>query len=259
MTTYRHRAVEVSASSLRLAGRWCAALGAALAVLMLSTAPAMAAPSVNSEFSGTKIAAAGQLQSFPVTRVFDNAGTNPRFTSVSVSPTAYFDANSTVIGSTGQFAYFKVKTAAALNALDSPPPNPFTSTLDVTMTNDEGHTASGTISLQTRYARIEPPGPTLSKTTANAPAGLTVSAFASYFFENAGTNPQLTAATFSTMDYYVAAGVSGGILDIQVKTSEALNAMSPPPPNPFTVQVTLTMTNNEGETATGTVDYTTSY
>lgn len=228
--------------------------------------PTATAPSLSSNYSGTKIGAVGILQNWVVTAVFDNAGTNPRFTSVSVSPTEYFDADSTSLDSTGSTAYFQVKTAAQLNALDSPPDNPFTSTVDVTMTNDEGHTASGTISLQTSYARIEPvTGPTLSVTTQQAPPGTTTSALAGSFFDNAGTNPYFTEATFSTMEYYNAdqTGISSdyftGMLDVTAKTSAELNAMDPPPDNPFTVQVTLTMTNDEGETATGTVDYTTEY
>ena len=49
------------------------------------------------------------------------------------------------------------------------------------------------------------------------------------------------------------------MLDVRPRPSEELNALDPPPDNPFTVQVTLTMTNDEGETATGTVDYSTEY
>ena len=45
-------------------------------------------------------------------------------------------------------------TNAELNALDPRPDNPFTFTADVTMTNDEGQTASGTLTFETTYDRI---------------------------------------------------------------------------------------------------------
>ena len=260
MKTHPHRAVEPlsSLSSPHAARRLCAALAAALAVLALSTAPAGAAPSFIQK-EASRNAPPGHLASVYIGNVFTNAGTSPKFTNAVFSTLEYCVEAETGIGSGGTRLWYRVKSSDALNAMSPQPPNPFTVTAEVTMSNDEGETASGTMSFTTGYHRVEPPGPSLSKTTANAPAGLTVSAFASYFFENSGTNPQLTEAAFSTMDYYVAAGVSGGILDIQVKTSEELNALDPPPPNPFTVAVTLTMTNNEGETATGTVDYSTSY
>ena len=266
MTSKRHRVVELPSSSSRRAGRCrSAALVAALAVLMLSTAPAVAAPSFNSERAAPR-PVPGTLINAWIKKWFANRGTNPRYTDVSPSPTEYFNAASTRISASGQIAYYQVKTAAELNALDSPPPNPLTAQVTLTMTNDEGHTASGTISLQTTWAKAPPPpGPTLKVTTQQAPAGVTASAFASSFFDNAGTNAHFTDATFSTMDYYDAdqTGVSSayftGMLDVRAKTSDELNAMSPPPPNPFTVQVTVTMTNDEGETATGTVDYVTDY
>ena len=96
-------------------------------------------------------------------------------------------------------------------------------------------------------------------TTALAPAGTTVSAFASYFFENAGSGAVLTEAEFQMLQYYDAdrIGVSDGILDITVKSAAELEALPYPPPKPFEVQVTLTMTDSAGETATGTVTYTT--
>ena len=260
MKTHPHRAVEpfTSRSSPHAPRRRCAALAAALAVLVLSTAPAGAAPSFN-QGNASRNAPPGSLVSVWIGGVFNNAGTNPKFTGAVFSTTEYYVEGEAAIGSGGTRLWYRAKSSDALSAMSPQPPNPFTVTCEVTMTNDEGETASGTISFNTGYERVEPPGPSLSKTTANAPAGLTVSAFADYFFDDAGTNPRFTSATFSTMEYYVAAGVSGGILDIQVKTSDELNALDSPPDNPFTVAVTLTMTNNEGQTATGTVDYSTSY
>ena len=113
-----------------------------------------------------------------------------------------------------------------------------------------------------RRREATPEGPTLSTTTTNVPAGVTASAWPSYFFDNAGTNLRFTGLSFSTMDYYNAdiTGLSGeNFMQVTAKTSAELNAMSLPPPNPFTVQVTITVTNNEGQTATGTVDYVTNY
>ena len=268
MKTNQHRAVELPASPpSRRAGRCrCAALVAALAVLTLSTTAAVATPTFDTAtVSAETRAFPGIVTTLAPYHLFDNEGTNARFTLVTFSTLAYYDESSTGLlgtgNSHGQFLFVKAKTNAQLNAMDSPPPNnPFTVTANVTMTNDEGETASGTASFITPWTEAEPPpGPTLTTTTENLPAGTTASAFADGFFDNAGTNPRFTAASFSTLDYYDAdrSGVSGGFLDVTAKTSAELDAMSTPPSNPFTVQVTVTMTNNEGQTATGTVDYVT--
>ena len=258
MTTYGPRAVEAFSSlPSPCAGRraW-AALSAALAALMLSIAPAAAEPTARANSSQN--APPGHLSSIGATFHFDNYGTNPRITSASYSTTEYYNETSVV----GGRAFFRIKTNDQLNAMDEPPSNPFTVVASVTMTNDEGQTASTNINLVTHWHKRPPPqGPVLSRSTANAPAGLTVSAFVEYFFDNAGTGAYFTNAVFSTMDYYVEAntGVTDGFLEVRVKTSEELEAMSSPPPNPFTVEVTLTMTNNQGQTATGTVEYVTNY
>ena len=258
MTGNLHRAAEPFASLLssRAGRRRCAALAAALAVLILSSAAAGAQPTAKPNSS--QRATPGFLLSINPRSHFDNPGTNPRITSASYSNTAYYVETRVARG----LAFFRVKTAAQLNAMDEPPPNPFTVVASVTMTNDEGQSASNDINLITHWPKQPPPpGPVLSRSTANAPAGLTVSAFVEYFFDNPGRGAELTNASFSTLDYYVEAntGITDGFLELRVKTSEELEAMSSPPPNPFSVSVTLTMTNDAGQTATGTVDYVTQY
>ena len=262
MKTHPHRAVDLPASPPSRRAGQCrfAVLAGVLAALMLSTTTAVAAPT----FSPPKTEQGtppGIIKTLMPGDYFDNAGTNARFTSVTFSTTEYYDAQITGLNSRG-FIHVKVKTNAELNALASPPSNPFTVTAAVTMTNDESETASGTISLDTTWAKkVAPAGPTLSVTTVNSPPDVSASGYASYFFSNAGAGARLTDVSFSTMDYYNAdrTGLFGPYLDVTPKTSEELNAMDSPPPNPFTVDVTLTMTNNAGQTGTGTVRYTTSY
>lgn len=50
-------------------------------------------------------------------------------------------------------------TSAELSALSPQPPNPFEVTVDLTMENDEGQTASGTITFSTTWVRDDA-GPT---------------------------------------------------------------------------------------------------
>lgn len=62
----------------------------------------------------------------------------------------------------------RAKTSEELNALETPPPNPFRVTVDVTMTNDEEQEASGTITYQTTYDYTPPPPPTYTFRLVNA-------------------------------------------------------------------------------------------
>ena len=265
MKTHPHRAVDLPASPpSRRAGK-CrfAVLAGVLAALMLSTTTAVAAPTPNLAWAAKPSnVPLGTFVTFLPHYVFNNAGTNSRWSTATFSNPEYFD-DSTGIQSSAKSIWIKLKTTAELNALDPLPPEPMTSTVTVTMTNDEGQTATTTVNLQTLYwGRIEPPsGPTLSVTSQDAPPDVSASGYASYFFSNAGAGARLTDVSFSTMEYYNAdrTGLSGAYLFVTAKTSEELNAMDSPPPNPFTVQVTLTMTNNASQTATGTVDYVTSY
>ena len=211
----------------------------------------------------------GQLVATTVGDWFANAGTNPRFTSATFSTMDYYQAGNTRIHPSRPFRLFvQVKTGADLNALDPPPPNPFTVTANVAMTNDEGATATGTISFKTWYDRKATPTPPtpLQPDAQDAPPGTRVSAEVGDWFADAGTNPRFTSATFSTMDYYVEADTGIGSSDasrlwVKVKTDAELNALDPAPPNPFTVTANVTMTNDDYETGTvtGTVSFTTNY
>ena len=260
MKTHPHRAVErlSSPSSLHAARRRGAAVGAILAVLMLGTSAAVAAPTPKQSEPAPLGAGAAATQ--VAEAWFDNAGTNPIFTGVTFSTLEYYDAAVTGLTSGGRILV-RVKTAAQLNALASPPPNPFTVTAVTTMTNDEGATASGTLSFKTAWAKsvaVAPSGAiAITTTTAEAPPGVETSAFAEYFFKNAGAGAQFTAASFETMDCYDAdrTGVDFGFLFVTAKTADELDASGFS--SPCTVSVLLTVTNNQGQTGTGTVDFTT--
>ena len=163
----------------------------------------------------------------------------------------------------------EVKSAAQLNALAAPPDSPFTFTAEVTMTNDEGQTATGTVTYRTSYDRDEPtaeppsdppPQPTLTRTAISAPPGDRIELEAGEVFDNAGTNPKFTKATFSDTAYYEAgSGLDDGRLVVRVKSADDLKALASPPDSPFTITVTVAMTNDEGRTATGQLKLTTSY
>ena len=235
----------------------------ALPVAFGLTAPAAAEP-VFSE-PGTILASPDVLVRIAADWSFDNAGTNPRFTEAEFSTTEYYSVYE--ISSDESRIRVKAKTNADLNALPSPPPSPFTVTLDVTMTNDEGQTASGTITIETTYDRAsapsqpgEPEEPTFSDTQIRrAPSGVLVSASAERTFGNAGTNPRFTEAEFSTTEYFDVHRIHNGALYVPAKSSTDLNALSSPPPNPFRVTGDVAMTNDEGQTASGTIWYQTTY
>ena len=65
----------------------------------------------------------------------------------------YLVAADTRISPGKDFVFVTVKSNAELNAMASPPDNPFTFTAEVTMTNDAGQTATGTITYRTHYAK----------------------------------------------------------------------------------------------------------
>jgi len=232
-------------------------LAAALAVLMLSAAPAGATPTATSIFDSTRDMSAGETQYVPLSVMFTNTGTNPRLTSVGFTTTTCCYTASLI----GNTVYLNAKSNAELREVFPPPSNPFTATLTVVMKNDEGQSASGTMSLKTQWDSRPPAGwPTLSQSSALAPPDVEVSAFPSYFFNNAGTNPQFSNVQFSTLDYYAdSSGVESGILFVKAKSEEELNDLDSPPDSPFSVGVTLQMTNDEGRVGTGTVYYTTTY
>ena len=249
----------------RRCSAFAVALGLALAVLMLNDAPAVAQPTLS---PGTEVnAPPGTLVSFHAD-VFGNAGTNPRFTDAVFSTMEYYDPTHTGIRSHNTFSLFvQVKTAEELNALASPPPSSFTVTVDVTMTNDEGQTGTGTVTFRTGYVRVPTAGtppetssappvqPTVKPEAVTIPVGTLTSITAGEVFDNAGTNPRFTDAVFADSPYLTDGRVHNGLLFVEAKTAEQLNALSPPPPSPFTVAVDVTMTNDEDQTATGTLTY----
>ena len=198
-------------------------------------------------------------------QLFDNAGTNARVTGVEFSTLAYFGNGYVAHGQ----LWVAVKSAAELNAMALPPPSRFTVDATVTMENDEGQTASGTMTFQVSYKRAstgtpaqpgETEGPTFSVTEPVwAPPGKSVEVSASRIFDNAGRSVRFTDAVFSTTDYYSVHEFDHGQLKVQAKTAAELNALASPPPSTFEVTVEVTMTNNQGQTASGTLTYQTTY
>ena len=282
MTINRHRAVKPTSSSwstaegssTRTGPRRLAAFAAALAatVLMLSGTPAAAAPTFQTQSSHIS-APPDVLVSVSAEDNFDNAGTNPRFTDVAFTATAFYSDSGIVDG----VLQVRAMTAADLNALSSPPPNPFAVTATATMTNDEGETATGRFTFETYYAKQENtsstpvgPAPTPIHETRHGVPGALMSHQISHSFNNAGTNPVFTDVTFDKPEY-LDVPPSGDIVDVnaapdgdsrfwvRVKTSEHLRAVLSPPPSPFTVKATATMKNDEGHTGTVTVTFTTNY
>ena len=217
----------------------------------------------------------GTLISTTIDKVFLNAGTNPRFTDAVFSTMEYYDQDRTKIDNDRVFV--DVKTAEELNALPSAPPSPFTVTANLTMTNDEGETVTGTMSYVTEYLRNPTPGATPTapsdapqetptpKTDATvnvSTVGILISIDPEEAFDNLGTNPKFTAGQFSTEDYFKDSplnGVANGRLYFWFKTAAELNDLPSPPPSPFTVTATVTMTNDEGHTATGSVNLVAEY
>ena len=254
----RHRVMKPSL-------RRGAALAAVLAAAMLVLGAALAAAAPTKKDTGMVNAPPGFLVSTTVTYEFNNAGTNPRFTSATFSHPEYL--------TTGKLGndrlWVQVKSAAELSALASPPDNSFTFTADVVMTNDAGETASGTITFTSYYTRTDTPptpsqpsgpAPTFVRLNAEtAPVGTLVTFSAANLFASAGTNPRITEAAFETTAYYDTHDVLDGMLRVQVKSAEDLNALASPPDSTFTVKVRVTMTNDAGQTAEGALYLRTTY
>ena len=134
--------------------RSAAALAAA--ALVWSGAQAVAQQTLYSEWSEVN-APPGTLVNVDAD-IFYRASTNPRFTGAVFSTLEYYNSTSIPDIYSGRYLFVQVKTAAQLNAMSPPPPNPFTVTAEVTMTNDEGRTATGTITFETHYARAPAAG-----------------------------------------------------------------------------------------------------
>ena len=223
-------------------------------------APAAAAPVFSNQ--GVVDVAAGAKTTVSADTWFEEAGTNPEFTDAVFTSTAYYSEAG--IDEDGKLEV-EVMTAAALNALTPPPATPFTIDAYVTMTNDEGETASGTIRFQTTYARSAtaspptPPAPTFAQTEKIIALPGSLIGVGSEAFDNPGTNPQITEAVFSTTDYYDTHEIRDGRLWVKPRSETALNALPSPPPSPFSVTVQVTLSNDEGQTATGTLIFETRY
>ena len=272
MTVERHRTAVPAVR--RCKGALPAAL-AALALMLGAAAPAAhgstaPAPSFK-ESNSPANAPPGILISIQADWFFDNAGTNPKITEAVFSTTEYYDTHA--IGA-NDFLFVQTKTSAELSALSPQPPNPFEVTVDLTMENDEGQTASGTLTLQTTYERTSstpsPPDdsgtPTLSQTEdINAPPGETLTITVEDLFDNAGTKPVFDGVGWHNTAYL---GIDTGLpvsgpadeLTVIVLTNAELNALaSPPEDNPFKFKADVTMSNDEGETASGTITFSTTW
>ena len=238
-----------------------------------SSTPSGPAPTPN---HSTRNGVPGILHSHKLSDSFNNAGTNPRFTEVTFDKPEYLDVPTSgqIVGpseadSESRF-FVRAKTHAQLRALFSPPPSPFTVKATAAMTNDEGHTATVTVTFTTNYATQIADLP-LSKTPSPStvdvvkmPPRTTKSVDADSLFDNSGTNPRFTAVVLSTREYYDAAGIpqSGnwaGEYVVKAKSVADLKAMDSLPANPIRVTATVTMINDEGATGTRTVTFETAY
>ena len=229
-------------------------------------APAAAAPALSDD--NDVYAPAGVRISIDAESSFDDAGTNPRFTSATFSTTAYYSRAE--LDDNGRL-WVQAKTADQLNAMTPPPDTPFTVDADVTMTNDEGETASGTITFRTAYERSTtaspPPDPTFTQTgTIDAAPGERVIVSVADTFDNAGTNPRFRGIGTASSDYVDSFGFypdkmveESEAVYVTAKTAGQLNAMTPPPDSPFTVQFDVEMVNDEGQSASGTLTFRTTY
>ncbi|MDE0406741.1 MAG: hypothetical protein OXN81_02685 [Alphaproteobacteria bacterium] len=239
------------------------------AALALPVAVGLAAPAAAEPvflLTDTIALSPGVGTSFNVREVFENPGERPRFNDVTFSDMTYLDSLSSGFpGEEARSFYVTVLTNDELNALEPRPDNPFTFTANVTMTNDDGETVSGTATFEVTYVQTsgsEPEAPSgtaptiKADLTISAPAGATTFIHAGQLFDNPGTNPRITEAEFTTMDYYSGSEVNG-VLVVAVQPSEELKNMAPP--NPLRVDVTVTMINDDAQTATGTFTLETAY
>ena len=246
---------------------WAGAAGflaaALTAVLMLLSTAALAQPTFT-QYETISLSPGGQVD-VGATDVFDNAGTNPRFNSATFSNPEYI--SSSEVTSEGRLT-FEVKTAAELNALWPRPESPFTFTVEVRMGNDDGWGAGARLTYETSYDRNSSVGPIgqpsppvfAQSSDIDAPVRTRVEVEAEDVFNNEGTNPRFTAATFSTTDYYNVSEIDEeGVLAVEAKSSTQLSNLASPPDSVFRVTVDVTMTNDEDQTGTGTLTFVTVY
>ena len=201
--------------------------------------------------SGVKVnSPPGILVSIRVDSVFDNRGTNPRFTKAVFSNPEYLDSDPVI---SSERVFLRVKDSDGLNSLSSPPSSTFTHTAVLTMTNDEGAMAENTITIESTYAKdtttpqpapADPPPE--SGMSVTSPAGVLISVRVEDVFESPGTNPRFTKAVFSNPEYLDSGYpvVTSDRVLWRVKDSEEFHSMSSPPSSPFTHTALLTMTND---------------
>lgn len=251
-------------------GHWVAAFAArrcgrlfpaALAAAVLLGAASAAAEPVFVPI-GTVSAGPGLWIVVSAEEVFDDAGTNPRFTSASAANTERLED---LLVDEGIFQ-LRAKSSADLRALVPPPPNPFVTDVTVWMINDEDESGTGVITFRTKYAGsvAATPPPTPTNPSVDAPAGAIRIISVDEAFDNPGTNPRFTKAEFETLDYYVRSSTdiqdhAEHQISVEVKTSEQLRALTPRPPNPFAVEVKVTMANDEGYASSSMVTLETRY
>ena len=215
-------------------------LGGAALVLAAAVGPAAAEPEflwtdtlrLNTDSGGIYI---------PVKGAFSDFGTNPVYNSVTFSTTAYINSSKTGFGpshysidpnaETGELLAVVILSDQELVAMQPQPDNPFTFTADVTMTNDEGETASGTFTFEVTWSPYRaPPLPAFKGLgTITAAPGEMLTYEVADLFDNEGTDPTFSGAVFSTTEYYNTHSVEGYRLLVQPKTATELQAMTPLP------------------------------
>ena len=129
--------------------------GAAVLALLIAVgfaAPAAAEPTFSS--TTTHHITTGQQAYLPVVAMFDNPGPNPKYTSYSIDNTDYVDSSRTGYSSGTQIVTQQtgalrvgIKKMKQLAALNDPPGYPFGLAVSMSMVNDDGETASGTLAL----------------------------------------------------------------------------------------------------------------
>ena len=207
---------------------------------------------------GTVTISPGRSRSYGAAQLFDNPGAGAQITHAVFSATDYYSQHQVLDGR----VWMAAKTAAELSALETPPDSPFEVDVTVTMTNDAGQTASGTITFRTTYTRTAPSRARYSGIRGPSPpipaSRWTYSA--ADLFDNAGAGAEITDSGLLHhgllhQHHYA----WNGRLWVTVKTAAELGALETPPDSPFDVDVTVTMTNDAEQTASGTVTFRTTY
>ena len=101
--------------------------------------------------------------------------------------------------------------------------------------------------------------PTLIQAERNASPGDSIDLGPADVFDNTGTNPRFTGATFSNPEYVNNSGFTEDSVSFDLKTADELNALSPRPRSHFRFTLQVHMTNDEGWGTVGTLTYLSSY